>query len=62
MNTYTLSDEAIRDLEELCDYIAQTELKAASQIFDRIRQRCKLLAFQLWESPMIALPPISEVL
>ena len=44
MNTYTLSDEAVRDLEELCDYIAQTEPKAASQTFDRIRQRCKLLA------------------
>lgn len=44
MNTYSLSDEAIRDLEELCDYLAQTEPKAASRIFDAIRQRCKLLA------------------
>lgn len=39
MNTYSLSDEAIRDLEELCDYLAQTEPKAASRIFDAIRQR-----------------------
>lgn len=44
MNTYSLSDEAIRDLEELCDYLAQNEPKAASRIFDNIRQRCKLLA------------------
>lgn len=44
MNTYSLSDEAVRDLEELCDYIAQTEPKVASRIFDSIRQRCKLLA------------------
>lgn len=45
MNTCSLSDEAIRDLKELCDYLAQTEPKAAaSRIFDSIRQRCKPLA------------------
>lgn len=44
MNTYSLSDEAIRDLENLCDYLAQNEPKAASRIFDSIRQCCKLLA------------------
>ncbi len=44
MNTYSLSDEAVRDLEELCDYIAQHEPQAARRIFDSIRQRCKLLS------------------
>lgn len=44
MNTYSLADEAVRDLNELCDYIAQHEPQAAHRIFDRIRQRCKLLA------------------
>jgi len=44
MNTYSLSDEAVRDLEELCDYLAQNLPQAASRIFDSIRQRCKLLS------------------
>ncbi|NJR38030.1 MAG: type II toxin-antitoxin system RelE/ParE family toxin [Leptolyngbyaceae cyanobacterium CSU_1_4] len=44
MKTYSLSDEAVQDLEDLCDYIAQTNPKAASQIFDEIRQKAKLLA------------------
>lgn len=44
MITYSLSDEAVRDLEKLCDYLAQNQPKAASRIFDSIRQRCKLLA------------------
>jgi toxin ParE1/3/4 len=44
MNTYSLSDEATQDLENICDYIAQNHPKAASKIFDEIRQRAKLLA------------------
>ncbi len=44
MKTYSLSDEAIQDLENLCDFLAQTSPKAASQIFDDIRQKAKLLA------------------
>lgn len=44
MKTYSLSDEAIQDLENLCDFLAQTSPKAASQIFDEIRQKAKLLA------------------
>jgi toxin ParE1/3/4 len=44
MKTYSLSDEATQDLEDLCDYISQTNPKAASQIFDEIRQKARLLA------------------
>ena len=44
MNTYSFSDIAIQDLEDLCEYIAQTNPKAASRTFDNIRQRAKLLA------------------
>ena len=44
MNTYSFSDIAIQDLEDLCEYIAQTNPKAASRTFDSIRHRAKLLA------------------
>jgi toxin ParE1/3/4 len=44
MNTYSLSDEATQDLENICDYVAQNNPKAASKIFDEIRQRARLLA------------------
>ena len=44
MNIYSFSDIAIQDLEDLCEYIAQTNPKAASRTFDSIRKRAKLLA------------------
>ena len=44
MNTCSFSDIAIQDLEDLCEYITQTNPKAASRTFDSIRQRAKLLA------------------
>ena len=44
MNSYSFSDEAIRDLEEICEYIARNNPQAASRLFDRIRQKCKVLA------------------
>ncbi len=44
MSTYSFSDTAIRDLDEICNYIAVENSKAASQLFDRIRQKCKLVA------------------
>lgn len=44
MGNYSFSDEAIHDLEEICEYIARSNPKAASKIFDQIRQKCKLVA------------------
>jgi toxin ParE1/3/4 len=44
MSSYSFSDTAIRDLDEICNYIAVENSKAASQLFDRIRQKCKLVA------------------
>jgi toxin ParE1/3/4 len=43
MSSYSFSDTAIRDLDEICNYIAVENSKAASQIFNRIRQKCKLV-------------------
>jgi plasmid stabilization system protein ParE len=47
MNSYSFSDTAIRDLDEICNYIAVENSKAASQLFDLIRQKCKLVAIHL---------------
>jgi toxin ParE1/3/4 len=44
MSSYSFSDTAIRDLDEICNYIAVENSKAASQLFDKIRQKCKLVA------------------
>ncbi|AFZ06506.1 plasmid stabilization system [Oscillatoria nigro-viridis PCC 7112] len=44
MKSYTFSDEAVRDLNEICEYIAGNSSRAASELFDAIRQKCKLVA------------------
>lgn len=44
MSNYSFSDAAIRDLDEICEYIALNNPKAASKLFDDIRQKCKLVA------------------
>ncbi|MBW4445123.1 MAG: type II toxin-antitoxin system RelE/ParE family toxin [Plectolyngbya sp. WJT66-NPBG17] len=44
MNSYSFSDVAVQDLDEICDYVAQRDPAAASKLFDNIRKRCKLLA------------------
>lgn len=44
MSSYSFSDEAVQDLDNICEYIAQSNAGAASQLFDAIRQKCKLVA------------------
>ncbi len=44
MSSYAFSDDAIQDLDEICEYIAQTNPDAANRLFDAIRERCKLVA------------------
>lgn len=44
MGSYVFSQLAVKDLNEICDFIAQTNVKAASKLFDVIRQKCKLVA------------------
>ncbi|MEA5552604.1 type II toxin-antitoxin system RelE/ParE family toxin [Anabaena cylindrica UHCC 0172] len=44
MGKYSFSDEAIQDLEEICEYLGRSNPKAASQLFDKIRNKCKLVA------------------
>jgi toxin ParE1/3/4 len=44
MSSYSFSDEAVRDLDEICNYIAQNNPSAASTLFDAIRKKCKVVA------------------
>lgn len=44
MGTYRFAQQAIQDLDEICDFIASTRPKAASRLFDIIRQKCKRVA------------------
>jgi toxin ParE1/3/4 len=44
MASYQFSEDAVNDLNEICDYIAQNNPRSASNLFDAIRQKFKLLA------------------
>jgi toxin ParE1/3/4 len=44
MSNYSFSELAIQDLDEISTFIAQVDVKAASKLFDAIRQKCKLVA------------------
>ena len=44
MSNYSFSDEAVKDLNTICEYIAQNSPSAASKLFDAIRHKCKLVA------------------
>lgn len=43
-NSYSFSKIAIQDLDEICAVVSQNNVKAASKLFDAIRQKCKLVA------------------
>ncbi|MBD2665725.1 type II toxin-antitoxin system RelE/ParE family toxin [Richelia sinica] len=44
MSSYVFSELAVKDINEICEFIGQTDIKAASNLFDDIRQKCKLVA------------------
>ncbi len=44
MGNYQFSEDAIRDINQICDYLALNNPRSASNLFDAIRQKCKLLA------------------
>ncbi len=39
MSSYAFSELAVQDLNEICEFIAQNNVKAASKLFDAIRQK-----------------------
>ncbi|NEO56465.1 MAG: type II toxin-antitoxin system RelE/ParE family toxin [Okeania sp. SIO3B5] len=44
MAKYQFSEDAIKDINEICDYLAKNNPRSASNLFDAIRQKCKLFA------------------
>jgi toxin ParE1/3/4 len=44
MSSYSFTDAAVKDLDDICEYVGQQNLKAASELFDAIRKKCKLVA------------------
>jgi toxin ParE1/3/4 len=44
MGSYVFSELAVQDINEICDFVAKINVRAASQLFDKIRQKCKLFA------------------
>lgn len=44
MSNYSFSKLAVQDLDEICRFISQNNVKAASRLFDEIRKKCKLIA------------------
>jgi toxin ParE1/3/4 len=44
MGTYDFSEEAVKDLKEICDYVAKINPQSASNLFDKIRNKSKLIA------------------
>lgn len=44
MNSYSFSEEAIQDLQEICNYLRDNNPNSASNLFDAIRQKCKVVA------------------
>lgn len=44
MNTFSFSEKAIQDIEAICEFYDQTNVNFASELFDKIREKCKLYA------------------
>jgi toxin ParE1/3/4 len=44
MGSYGFSEDANADLDEICAYLELRSPKVASRLFDRIREKCKLIA------------------
>jgi toxin ParE1/3/4 len=41
MSNYSFSDEAVQDLDNICESVTRLNPKASSKLFDEIRQKCK---------------------
>ena len=44
MKTFSFSQAAIRDINEICEFYGQENVDVASRLFDNIRKKCKLYA------------------
>ncbi|MDB9309707.1 type II toxin-antitoxin system RelE/ParE family toxin [Aphanizomenon sp. CS-733/32] len=44
MSNYSLTDQAIEDINEICDYLSGFNLESANQFLNNIEQKCQVLA------------------
>lgn len=44
MSSYYFTDAAIKDINNICEYIALQNPQAASRLFNAVRKKCKLIA------------------
>ena len=44
MNQYIISTEAIRDMEQILDYLAQNNMRAGEKFLEEFSQKCRYLA------------------
>jgi toxin ParE1/3/4 len=44
MSSYNFTDDAIQDINEICDYLSTKNYTVASRFFDTVRQKCKVVA------------------
>jgi toxin ParE1/3/4 len=44
MSNYSLTDQAIEDINEICDYLSGFNLESANQFLNTIEQKCQVLA------------------
>lgn len=44
MGSYFFSELAVQDINEICEFMGKRNIKAASKLFDAIRQKCKLVS------------------
>jgi hypothetical protein len=48
--TYSFSDEAIADLDTICESMSETNTDFAIRFFEKVREKCRnLLGFRIWE-------------
>ncbi|WP_353932163.1 type II toxin-antitoxin system RelE/ParE family toxin [Okeanomitos corallinicola TIOX110] len=43
MSNYSLTDQAIEDINEICDYLSGFNLESANQFLNTIEQKCQVL-------------------
>ena len=62
MAKYQFSEDAIKDINEICDYLAKNNPRSASNLFDAIRQNVSYcLIFRIWGNHIQKLDLIYEV-
>ena len=44
MSNYSLTDQAIEDINEICDYLSNFNLESATEFLNSIENKCQFLA------------------